>query len=105
MDEYRYHEALVHVPMAMLENPRDVLILGGGDGLAAREVLKYPGTQITLVDLDKAMTDLSSRLRIITDINRGSLSSPRVMIINDDAYKFLERTDRKFDLILVDLPD
>ena len=74
MDEYRYHEALVHVPMAMLENPRDVLILGGGDGLAAREVLKYPGTQITLVDLDKAMTDLSSRLRIITDINRGSLT-------------------------------
>ena len=79
MDEYRYHEALVHVPMSMLEKPRDVLILGGGDGLAAREVLKYPETVITLVDLDRSMTDLSSRLRIITD--------------------------RKFDLILVDLPD
>ena len=105
MDEYRYHEALVHVPMSMLEKPRDVLILGGGDGLAAREVLKYPETGITLVDLDRSMTDLSSRLRIITDINQGSLSSPRVRIINDDAYKFLERNKRQYDLILVDLPD
>src|SRR3546814_14941648 len=70
-DEYRYHEALVHPALGRVAEPRDVLILGGGDGLAAREVLKHPGVEsITLVDLDPAMTKLFSRSAI--QIGRAS---------------------------------
>src|SRR5207244_7493823 len=58
-DEYRYHEALVHPGLAAVPAPRRVLILGGGDGLAVREILKYPQVEsITLVDLDPAMTKI-----------------------------------------------
>jgi spermidine synthase len=59
-DEYRYHEALVHPAMMLNESPRRVLVLGGGDGLALREILKYPSVEwVTLVDLDPDMTNLA----------------------------------------------
>lgn len=104
-DEYRYHEALIHVPMAQVQNPQRVLILGGGDGLAARELLKYEGVEITLVDLDKAITDLASTNPVLTKLNEHSLTDPRVTIINDDAFKFLEQTNHIYDVIVIDLPD
>ena len=104
-DEYRYHEALVHVPMSCAENRDSVLVLGGGDGMAARELLKYPETRITLVDLDPGMTELCSTDPMITKVNGGSLSDERLTVINDDAYKFLEESDERFDVIIVDLPD
>ena len=104
-DEYRYHEALIHVPMAQVQNPRRVLILGGGDGLAARELLKYEGVEITLVDLDKAITDLAATNPVLTEINEHSLVNSRVTVINDDAFKFLEHTENTYDVIVVDLPD
>lgn len=105
LDEYRYHEALIHIPMAKAKCRDNVLILGGGDGLAVRELLKYPNTNITLVDLDKEMTDLCSENPQITALNEGSLKSSRLTIINNDAYKFLEKNNKKFDVIIVDLPD
>lgn len=104
-DEYRYHEALVHVPMAQALQKKNILILGGGDGLAARELLKYPIEHITIVDLDKAMTDLAQSHPLVTDLNKGSMKNPKVTIINDDALKFLERNTQQYDLIIVDLPD
>lgn len=104
-DEYRYHEALIHVPMAQVQNPQRILILGGGDGLAARELLKYEGVEITLVDLDKAITDLASTNPVLTKLNEHSLTDPRVTIINDDAFKFLEQTNHIYDVIVIDLPD
>ncbi len=104
-DEYRYHEALVHIPMSYIESPRDILILGGGDGMAARELLKYTDTDITLVDLDPVITDLCRTNHIIRELNNNSLENSRVHVINADAYKYLESVDRQFDLIIVDLPD
>lgn len=104
-DEYRYHEALVHIPMSKAAERDRVLVLGGGDGLAARELLKYENTQVVLVDLDEGMTGLCSEHPGIVELNQGSLTSERVKIINQDAYRFLETNKELFDVILVDLPD
>lgn len=105
-DEYRYHEALVHPALSRVAQPRDVLVLGGGDGLAVREILKYPSVRsITLVDLDPAMTALFSRSALLTPLNNGSLRSPKVHIVNADAFVWLRANRRKFDAVLVDFPD
>jgi len=105
-DEYRYHEALVHPALATLPGARRVLILGGGDGLAAREVLKYPNIEhITLVDLDPRMTGLFKTNRLLADMNKGALSSPKVHVVNQDALVWLEKNPDVFDLVLIDFPD
>lgn len=105
-DEYRYHEALVHVPMSELDNRSRVLILGGGDGLAVREVLKYGDVQkIDLVDLDSEMIRICSTNENIASINQNSLNSDKLSIYNMDAYEYLENSNEKYDLIIVDLPD
>lgn len=106
IDEYRYHEALVHVPLAAMPYPEHVLVLGGGDGLVVRELLKYPEIKkITLVDLDPEVTQLASTNRMMLDLNSRSLLDPRVQVINKDAYQFLEQASEYFDVILADLPD
>lgn len=105
LDEYRYHEALVHIPMSQAAKKDKVLILGGGDGMAVRELLKYEGTQITLVDLDPEMIRICSENKIIAGLNENSLKSDRLKIINDDAYCFLEENEEDYDVIIVDLPD
>jgi spermidine synthase len=105
-DEYRYHEALVHPIMAAVEHPRSVLVLGGGDGLAVRELLKYPSVQsITLVDLDPEMTQLFSHTAFLSQLNGGSLLSPKVHVINADAFVWLKEASGQFDAIIVDFPD
>jgi spermidine synthase len=105
-DEYRYHEALIHPAMASIKEPQDILVLGGGDGLAVRELLKYPSVKtITLVDLDKKMTDLFKTQNILTSLNKNSLNDPKVQLIVNDAFIWLKSTDRKFDLAVVDFPD
>lgn len=105
-DEYRYHESLVHPALSTARSRERVLILGGGDGLAAREVLKYGDVQrITLVDLDPEMTRLASSYPPILALNEGSLSDPRVEVVNEDAYKFLENSSDLFSAIIIDLPD
>jgi spermidine synthase len=105
-DEYRYHEALVHPAMAAHGAPRTVLVLGGGDGLAVREVLRHPSVQsVTLVDLDDRVTTLFSEREPLRALNGGSLRSPKVEVINADAFAWLERDARVFDIVLVDLPD
>ena len=105
-DEYRYHEALVHPVMAAHGGPRKVAILGGGDGMAVREVLRYPSVEsITLVELDPHMTRLFSTDPALVRLNGGSLSSPKLRIVNADAFGWLERTDETFDVVIVDFPD
>lgn len=106
IDEHRYHELLVHVPMSLMKNHEEVLILGGGDGLAAREILKYPNVKnITVVDLDKEMTDLAVNNRIFRELNKDSFLNPKVHIYNDDAFKFIENSKNYYDVIIIDLPD
>jgi spermidine synthase len=106
-DEYRYHEALVHPAMLLSNNPKRVLVLGGGDGLALREILKYPSVErVTLVDLDPEMTKLSSRFPPLAQLNGGSFNDPRVQVINEDAFIWLEDTnDAPYDAAIVDFPD
>ncbi|WP_026182721.1 polyamine aminopropyltransferase [Leeia oryzae] len=105
-DEHRYHEALVHPLLTSLPWARQVLVLGGGDGLAVRELLKYPQIEhIALVDLDPAMTQLFSTSPRLTALNKGSLRNPRVTVVNEDAGQWLEQHSRMFDAIVVDFPD
>ncbi len=107
VDEYRYHEPLVHIPMLLAgEGAKNVLLLGAGDGLAARDLLKhYNDCKITIVDLDKAVTDICASHPLITSINQNSLKSPAVTIVNDDAFNFIKNGNTRYDVILIDLPD
>jgi spermidine synthase len=105
-DEYRYHEALVHPAMASLKDPKDILVLGGGDGMAVREVLKYPSVRaVTLVDLDSTITDLFKNQSLLNRLNDQSLSDPRVSVVTADAFSWLRNCDRRFDFIVADFPD
>ncbi|MDT5272177.1 MAG: spermidine synthase [Acidobacteriota bacterium] len=109
-DEYRYHEALVH-PALMLASEgghavRRVLVLGGGDGLALREILKYASVEeVVLVDLDPNMTELSRRFPPLARLNQNSFEDPRVRVVNEDAMIWLERDAPPFDAAIVDFPD
>jgi spermidine synthase len=105
-DEYRYHEALVHPGLSSLPGAKRVLVLGGGDGLAVREILKYPNVEaVTLVDLDPAMTRLFSTAPPLVTLNQGALTSPRVTVINADALQWLEESHDYYDFIVIDFPD
>ena len=105
-DEARYHEALVIPAMQAAAQHKRVLILGGGDGLAAREVLKYPQVQqVTLVDLDPDMTRTFQTSAKLVALNQNALNHPKLRIINDDAAQWLQHTAAQFDVIIIDLPD
>jgi spermidine synthase len=106
-DEHRYHETLVHPAVAALGHvPKHALILGGGDGLAARELLRYPGIErITMVDLDPAVTEVFRNVPLAAKLNGGALRDPRVTVVNQDAFTYLEACTDAFDLAVVDFPD
>lgn len=105
-DEYRYHEALVHPALAAHGAPRKVAVLGGGDGLAVREILRYPGVEsITLVELDPNMTRLFATDPKLVALNGGALHSPKVKVVNTDAFQWLQQTPEIYDAIVVDFPD
>ncbi|MFE6863830.1 polyamine aminopropyltransferase [Nocardia sp. NPDC057668] len=104
VDEYRYHEALVHPALAQAR--RNVLVLGGGDGLALREILTYPDVEsVTLVELDSAMVDLARSFETLADLNRHAFDDPRVTVVNDDAFGWLRECECRFDAVIVDFPD
>lgn len=106
LDEYRYHEMLVHPAMSLAPRRSNVLILGGGDGMAAREVLRYPDVgRVTLVDLDPRVTELFRDHPKLAPLNGGALSDPRVTIVNQDAWRFVESVSAQFDVAIIDLPD
>jgi len=105
-DEYRYHEALVHPAMAAHGAPKKVAVLGGGDGMAVREILRYPTVDsVTLVELDPAMTRLFAQQPALARLNGNALASPKLRIVNTDAFKWLEETPDTYDVIVVDFPD
>lgn len=105
-DEEMYHEPLVHPALSLTKTPHNILVLGGGDGCAVREILKYPDVKkITLVDLDPAMTNLGKNHPILTEMNENAFADSKVEVINTDGYNYIENTDEMFDVILIDLPD
>jgi spermidine synthase len=105
-DEYRYHEALVHPGLAALPGARRVLVLGGGDGMAVREILKYPQVEhITLVDLDPRMTEIFRTSPLLRPLNGDALHSPKLTIVTADALQWLEASSEQFDFVVADFPD
>jgi spermidine synthase len=106
VDEYRYHEPLVHPAMAASPGAKRALILGGGDGMAARELLKYPQLEsVDLVDLDGELVRLFKERPVLASLSNGALVNPRVKIHIEDAGKFLEQSSDVWDIIIADLPD
>ena len=106
VDEHRYHEALVHPAMSANPGARRALILGGGDGMAARELLKYASIErVDLVDLDAEMIQLFRDIPMLSRLSRNALSNPRVHLHIKDAGKFLEESGESWDVIVIDLPD
>ncbi|WP_017972994.1 polyamine aminopropyltransferase [Actinopolyspora halophila] len=104
VDEHRYHEALVHP--AMTGDHSNVLILGGGDGLALREVLRYPDVeQATLVEMDPAVLQLGRTDTRLTSLNDHAFDDPRVNTVTTDAFSWLRDNRNRYDVVLVDMPD
>lgn len=105
-DEHRYHEALVHPAFSIAPRHAKVMIGGGGDGLAAREVLRWPDVEsVTLVDLDQRVTELGRTHPFLAKQNAGSLSDPRVQVVNQDAFVYFADIRDTFDVIILDFPD
>lgn len=106
LDEAMYHEPLVHPAMKLQQQPKRVLVLGGGDGCAVREILKYPSVEeVTLVDLDPLMTDLGKTHPVLRNLNKDALWNEKVQVINADGFIFLQKDTSYYDAIIIDFPD
>lgn len=107
VDEYRYHEALVHPALLRAKHKRRVLVLGGGDGLAVREILKHPEVEhVTLVELDPGMVRLARESEALRQLNDDALHDERVEVVLRDALVWLDReVAQPFDVVVVDFPD
>ncbi len=105
-DEWLYHEPLVHPAMQLSGQKEHILVMGGGDGCAVKEILKYPEVKsVTVIDLDSTMINMARKHPALLAINKGSFENKKVQVHYQDAFLFNEHTDKKYDLILVDLPD
>lgn len=101
-DEFMYHEPLVHVPLVSQQNPQNVLIIGAGEGAAAREVLKWQSVEsVTLVDLDKLVVD--NCVHYLPEMSQGSFKNRKVKTIFCDAREFVAKDNNKYDVIIYDL--
>ena len=103
-DEYRYHQTLFALPMLFLEDnyKKDILVLGGGDGLGVRELLKFNDiNSITLIDFSKELIFLAKNNEIFLELNQNSLNNKKVKTIIEDANSFIKKIDKKFDLIIL----
>ncbi len=101
-DEKFYHEMLVHVPMLLHPNPKKILIIGGGDGGAAREALKHGVESIKLVEIDENVIEACKKY---IGIDEGALSDARVEILLEDGIEFVKNCEDKFDVVIVDGSD
>jgi len=101
-----YHEFFVHVPIQWIQPPEEVLVLGAGDGIVVRELLKYKNIKrIKIVDLDPQMLYIARHHPFLQKVNHRSLEDPRVTVIAGDAFSWLQRCDKKFSAIYIDFPD
>jgi spermidine synthase len=102
-DEFVYHEMLVHPAMLYHQDPQKVLIVGGGDGGALREVVKHPVKEIYLVDIDKKVIEVSKKY--LPSVSKGAFKDKRLKIFIEDALKFIKKYKNFFDVIIEDLTD
>ncbi|MEA5597027.1 polyamine aminopropyltransferase [Rivularia sp. UHCC 0363] len=106
LDEYRYHEGLVHPAMSATALKKKVLVLGAGDGMAVREVLKWKEVEkVVLIELDPEVVKLASRHPQLKAVNGNSLQDSRVQVINADAFLSAPKLKESFDVIIADFPD
>lgn len=106
MDEYRYHELLVHIPLSLHPNPKKILVLGGGENLASREILKHPNIEsIDVIDIDTTIFILSQTNKDIIEVNDSAAYNPKVTLIAQDAFVYLNQNPKLYDVIISDLPD
>ena len=103
LDCDRYHESFAHIPMSCIKNPVRALILGGGDGVLAKELLKYPNLIVDMVDIDERVCDLSKAH--LSDMNEYAFDSDRLNLYCEDAINFCSRTKKKYDVIYGDITD
>ncbi|MCS7244617.1 MAG: polyamine aminopropyltransferase [candidate division WOR-3 bacterium] len=101
-DEFIYHEMLAHVSLRSHPNPKNILIIGGGDGGTLREVLKYPINKVLLVEIDEKVIEVSKKF--FSELS-SSFNDKRVEVIIMDAIKWVKNESRKFDVILIDSTD
>jgi spermidine synthase len=102
-DEFVYHEALVHPAMVLHPAPRDILILGGGEGATVREILRHPSVrQVTMVDIDGEVVQFCKKY--LTSWHRGAFSHRKTRLVIADAKKYINQTQGQFDIIVSDLP-
>jgi spermidine synthase len=103
-DEFFYHENLVHTAAIAHPAPEKALIIGGGDGGSAEELLKYPTMKsVTLVEIDLAVIDVARKY--FGTVHRGALSDPRLAIKVEDGFAFVRRATETYDLVVLDLTD
>jgi spermidine synthase len=103
-DERLYHEALVQPAMLRHYRPRDVLIIGGGEGATLREVLKHDCVHsVTMVDIDRQLVDIARTH--LTDWHQGAFDDPRVRMFFDDGRRFIERDGSHYDVVIIDVVD
>lgn len=103
LDEFIYHECLVQPAMILHGKPKDVLILGGGEGATVREILRHPSVQrVTMVDIDGEVVDFCKEY--LGEWHQGTLSHKKTRLIIGDAREFVLNQDEKFDIIISDLP-
>jgi len=104
VDEHVYHESLVQPAMVAHGSPRSVLILGGGEGATAREVLKFPSVnRVVMVDIDEEIVNACKEL--LPEWHRGAFDDPRLKLVIDDAEHYVNTTSEKFDVVIADLVD
>lgn len=103
-DEHTYHEALVHPGMIAHQAPKDVLIIGGGEGATLREVLRHRSVErVVMVDIDRELIELCKEH--LDDWHRGSFDDPRAELVIGDGRKYVEDTERTFDVVILDITD
>jgi len=104
LDEFIYHEALVHPTLVAHPNPQRIFIAGGGEGALLREILKHNTVkQVVMVDLDETMVSLAKQH--LTDWHQGAFDDERVTLVHTDAQQYLAQTSELYDVIIADLPD
>ncbi len=104
VDEFIYHECLVHPVLLSHGSPKKVLIAGGGEGATIREVLRWPTVEkVYMVDLDEEVVNACKRL--MPEWHRGAFEDGRVKVIYDDARRFIRTSKERFDAIILDLPE
>lgn len=102
-DEKYYHEPFVHISLLSHPDPKNILIIGGGDGGILRETIKHKVSSIDLVDIDGDVIRFTRKY--MPDFAKGAWQDPRLRIHIEDGAKFVKETKKKFDVIIIDSPD